>query len=187
MWYHRTHDQFDSISECRVHQSSQGLTQLDRKLLRCKAQQSRQWHDCEEVDNEDCSRVQVHGAHNNTGWDCDEEHIDIVARQSQPRQAHKVARQPHIPPLVLRQRRSFAVVRRARGVAQSARVSHQRCALICVSSCRMSIGFIVARHRVGEGGGGAPNGSFDAACRSRITSSADGVGCTAEGRAFDEQ
>lgn len=51
----------------------------------------------------------------------------------------------------------------------------------------MSIGFIVARHRVGEGGGGAPNGSFDAACRSRITSSADRVGCTAEGRAFDEQ
>lgn len=169
-----TYDQLDSVSKRRIHQSTNRLSQLRTQLFSRKAQQCRERDNSQEVDNEDGRRIDIHSSQDNTRRHADQQDIDIVARQRQPREAQEVGRQPHPRALVLGELLSTAVGRQhAAHVAQAARpAGHEGCVLIRRPAIRPSI---FASHRAGLGGAvGAVEAaacaavpgesSFDAAC-----------------------
>lgn len=98
-----THNQLDRITKSRVHQTTNGLSQLHTQLFCRKAQQRSQWNNGQEVDDKDCRWVGVQRSQNDSRRDEDQKDVDVVARQREPCQAHEVGRHPHVPAVILSQ------------------------------------------------------------------------------------
>ena len=96
-----TYDQFDCISESRVHQTTNSLTKLGTQFLGCEAQQGSQWHDGDEVDDEDGGGVCAGRAQRDTSRHKDQEDVDIVAGEGQPGEVDEVRRPAHPGAVVL--------------------------------------------------------------------------------------
>jgi len=99
-----TYNQFNCVSESRVHQTTNSLTKLGTQLFSCEAQQGRQWHDGDEVDDEDGGRVCAGRAQRDTSRHKDQEDVDIVAGEGQPGEVDEVRRPAHPGAIVLVER-----------------------------------------------------------------------------------
>ena len=96
-----TYNQFDCVSESRIHQTPNSLTKLSTKFLGCEAQQGRQWHDGDEVDDEDGGGVCAGRAQRDTSRHEDQEDVDIVACEGQPGEVDEVHGPAHPGAVVL--------------------------------------------------------------------------------------
>ena len=77
----QTHNKFDSISKCRIHQSTQCLTELRGQLFGCEAQERGKRDDGDEVENEDSGGIPAHCASDDANGHEDKEDVDIVASE----------------------------------------------------------------------------------------------------------
>ena len=111
-----TYDQFDRVSESRVHQTTNGLTKLGTQFLGCEAQQRCQWHDGDEVDDEDGGGVCAGRAQRDTSRHKDQEDVDIVAGEGQPGEVDE-ARGPANPGAVILVERAAAILSAGEGSA----------------------------------------------------------------------
>lgn len=96
-----TYNQFDCVSESRVHQTTNSLTKLGTQFLGCEAQQRCQWHDGDEVDDEDGGGVCAGRAQRDTSRHEDQEDVDIVAGEGQPSEMDEVHGPAHPGAVVL--------------------------------------------------------------------------------------
>lgn len=96
-----THDQFDSISESGIEETTNSLTQLDTELFRRKTEKRGKRDDSQEVDDEDGGRVDIQRTQNDTNRDKDQENIDIVASEHLPRRVQERHRVPDPSSFVL--------------------------------------------------------------------------------------
>ena len=99
-----TYNQFDCVSESRVHQTTNSLTKLGTQFLGCEAQQRCQWHDGDEVDDEDGGGVCAGRAQRDTSRHEDQEDVDIVAGEGQPSEMDEVHGPAHPGAVVLVER-----------------------------------------------------------------------------------
>lgn len=76
-----TYNEFNSIPKCRIHQSSQCLSQFHRYFLRRKRENRRQWHNGKEVEHEDCHWVPSRHTGNDSKWHEDKENVYVAAQQ----------------------------------------------------------------------------------------------------------
>jgi hypothetical protein len=99
-----TYNQFDCVSESRIHQTTNSLTKLSTQFLGCKAQQGSQWHDGDEVDDEDGGGVCAGRAQRDTSRHKGQEDVDIVAGEGQPGEVDEVHGPAHPGAVVLVER-----------------------------------------------------------------------------------
>ena len=85
-----THNQLDGISECRIHQSTNRLTQFGRQLLRRKAQQRCQRDNGQKVEHEDSGGIPPHSACDGSQRHKYQEHVHVAAGQGLVDGAHQI-------------------------------------------------------------------------------------------------
>jgi len=80
-----TYNQLHGVSKGRIKQASDRLAQLDTQLFSREAEEGGQGNDGEKIDNEGGRWVNIQRAEHYANRHKDQQHVDVVAREHQPR------------------------------------------------------------------------------------------------------